>query len=87
MQNSISVREYKSLVKYTTVSLKVLYIAFFLHREKKDIFFRIRIKECNAGLIIWESKQDVELHRPILDVGDRAKMLALFQLTATFNAT
>ena len=29
---------------------------------------------------------EVELHRPILDIGDRAKMSALFQLTPTFNA-
>ena len=28
-----------------------------------------------------------ELHHPILDIGNRAKKSALFQLTPTFNAT
>ena len=30
---------------------------------------------------------EVEFHRPILDIGDRAKMSAIFLLTPSFNAT
>ena len=53
---------------------------------EKWFLFRIRLKGNNSGLI-YGRQNKVELHRPILDIIDCAKMSALFQLTPTFNAT
>ena len=56
--------------------------------ESGEKWFRIHFKkDYDSGLIIWKAKKKVELHRPILDTGDRAKMSALFQLTPSFNGT
>ena len=54
---------------------------------EKRLLFHIRFKDYNSSLIIWETKEEVEVHCTILDIGDRAKMSALLQVTPTFNAT
>ena len=43
---------------------------------EKGVLFRIRLKDYNSGLIIWETKQEVELHCTILDIGNHVKTSA-----------